>query len=160
MRVSDPHPEHVVQPEHDVHDGPLLLPEHRATAARYFEEAAMLRQGLLEEEPGNLAAQAALMRAFACQGRCAEAVRIAEGLRQKAPQNVEYLVQIAGCYGRCAATAQGPDRQAFTAKALAALREAVRRDYRDAVAVRTDPDLEALRQNAEFRDLVAKLEAR
>jgi serine/threonine protein kinase len=130
------------------------LPEHRAEAAGSFDDACKTWAGLLDDVPDDPLLVAASMRSLARCGRDAEAVTRANALRKKAPDSAEFLFQVACCFGRCAGRADDGLRQPYTAQGLAALRAAIKRGYRDAVVLRTEPDLAALRADPGFRDVL------
>jgi hypothetical protein len=96
------------------------------------------------------------MRSLAHCGQEADAVVYAQALRKRAPDNAEFLVQVACCYARSAGGADGLLRQQYATQALAALRDAVRHGYRDLVVLRTEPDLEAIRGEPAYRELADK----
>jgi serine/threonine-protein kinase len=129
-------------------------------AGRSFEQARQVRAALLRDMRGDLGERAAQARTLARCGRPDEAAAEAAKLRLLVSDNVELLVQLACCYARCAGSAEGAARRKYTAQALAALGEAVRRGYRDAVIFRTDPDLEPVRADPAFRELLGGGKAR
>ena len=94
------------------------------------------------------------MRNLARGGRDAEAVTRARALRKRMADIAEFLFQVACCYGRCAGGADGNLRQQYTTQGMEALREAVKRGYKDAVVLRTEPDLEALRADPAYQQVL------
>jgi serine/threonine-protein kinase len=131
-----------------------MLPEHRDKAAGLFADGCKVRATVTTDAPGNLAAQAAYLRSLAHCGRDAEAARQAESLLGLAVNNAEFLAQVACCYACCAGAADGAARQKYTTQALAALRDAVRHGYRAVEVLRTEPDLESIRTDPGYREIV------
>ncbi len=127
---------------------------NRDSARSHDEEALRLWGELLEIEPSNLAWQAAHARSLAHCGKEAEAIARAEALLKKNPRSTSLQMETARCYAICAAQAASPQaRQRYTARAIEALRAATVLGYKDWFALRTDPELAALRQQAEYQAL-------
>ncbi len=61
-----------------------------------------------------------------------------------------------------AAAVSGDDKQGeqYAARAVDLLRQAVAEGYKDVAHLRKDPDLDALRQRADFKKLLSELEAK
>jgi serine/threonine-protein kinase len=135
-------------------------PGQAEEAGRSFELARQVRAVLLRDVRGDLGEQVAQARTLARCGRLGEAAKEAGELRRQVSNNVELLVGLACCYARCAASSEGVPRQKYAGQALAALREATRLGYRDAVVLRTEPDLEAVRADPAFRELLDGAKAR
>jgi tetratricopeptide (TPR) repeat protein len=132
----------------------------RPEAARRYQEALQLRADLAELEPSNRVQRAAYLLALARCGKHAEAGRGALALRKEASDRPELLVQVARCYVACAGGVRGEEAEGYRAQALDALNAlAAVPGYRDAVALRTDPDLAPLRKESAFRALLSKLGA-
>jgi serine/threonine-protein kinase len=94
-------------------------------------------------------------------GRDAEAAGRAVALCKDAPRSASARFDAACCYAVCAGKAADTARQAeYRRKAVAALREAAGPGYKDVVALETDPDLDALRDDAGFKALLAELKKR
>jgi serine/threonine-protein kinase len=132
---------------------------NRTEADKQYQEALQLREELVQIEPNNLAWQAGHALALARCGKHAEAAAGAEKLRKQAPRSTDLLLQAARCYAVCAAL-DTPRKQEYTAKALEALRTATHEEYRDAVALETDPDLEGLRREPAYQAIVAAVKSR
>ncbi len=82
------------------------------------------------------------MRTLAHCGKDAEAAQKADDLSKLGPKNVALQIAAARCYAACAAAAgDGAAKQRYTDHAVRALRAAVAAGYKDAVALKTDPDL-------------------
>jgi serine/threonine-protein kinase len=134
-----------------------LLPERRGEAAGHYQEALRLREGLRKEEPHDLLVEAAYALELARCGRSAEAATGAEGLHRRALGDSEVLLLVAGSFARCAAGAKdSAAKQRYADQAIAALVDAVGQGYKDAVVLRTEPDLEAIRTEPGFRSLLAR----
>jgi hypothetical protein len=95
--------------------------------------------------------------------RCGEhrrAADLATRVGQQQPDEVSSLVDLACCYAVCSgavAPEEGGLRERYTGQALEALRRAVARGYRDLVNLETEPDLDAVRDQPAFKDLLAGL---
>ena len=132
-----------------------LLPDHRAEAAGHYQEALRLREGLRKEEPNDLLLEAAYALSLARCGHADRAAEEAADLNCRAIDDNEVLLLVAGCFARCAAAA--PDeaaRRRYAGQAVAALADAVGQGYKDAVVLRTEPDLEAVRAEPAYRALL------
>lgn len=132
-------------------------------ADKYFQESLKLRQGLSKLEPLNAFNQIDLALALAQCGQHVEASELVEKLRARAPHDPAILFFTASTYALCsAAAAKGPMKdsdfqQRYANSALDALTQATSQGYRDVVALENDPDLDAIRPERRFRDLVEKL---
>jgi hypothetical protein len=109
------------------------------------------------------------------QARCGlrrEAAQIAQELRQESPNNPSLLFQIACCYALCVPGAPGrssaPARAAgnpdemprdLGKDALDALRLAVGAGYKDVTAIEHDPDLDPIRDRADFQEFLEALKS-
>jgi serine/threonine-protein kinase len=131
----------------------------RPQAEEHYRASLKLRQELARIEPGNRTWRAAYLLALAHGGKQAEAEAGADALCKAAPGSAPLLLQAARCYAVRAA-ADPAHKEACAARALRALGGAAAAEYRDAVALETDPDLAALRQEPAFRDLLAKMRQR
>jgi tetratricopeptide (TPR) repeat protein len=155
----------------DISQLPLLAQTHerlgglavrqgnRAEAAKQYEPALQLRGELLRIGPNNLAWQINRALALARCGKHAEAIPEADKLRQRAARSPELLLQLARCYADCAAL-DTPQKRPCTAKALEAVQAATQKEYRDAIALETDPELELLRPEPAYKTLLATVKAR
>jgi tetratricopeptide (TPR) repeat protein len=129
----------------------LHLGERQAAAEQY-------RQALRSLEPVKGGQPGLYLLALARCGRTADAVALAEQLRQRAPHHTEMQFQIARAYSICAETAHDPaQRKDYTRLAVKALQDATAGEYRDVFVLDTDPDLEAIRQDPAYRQLVTRL---
>jgi tetratricopeptide (TPR) repeat protein len=103
-----------------------------------------------------------LMMSLARVGSHSEAVELAESVRAKLPKDPGALVDVANCYAVCSAVvpAAGADKEArerYVAKALEALGQALDAGYGDKVNLETEPDLDAIRDRAEFKALLDRV---
>jgi tetratricopeptide (TPR) repeat protein len=108
---------------------------------------------------------------LARRGRPADAAATAERLRQLKPQDAVTLYNVACCYALCVpAVAAGKPADALTdeekgtqaeyaRRALEALRAAADHGFRNVAKIESDPDLDALHQEAGYRALVGELKA-
>jgi hypothetical protein len=70
------------------------------------------------------------------------------------------LLDLARCYAACAA-ADAATKREYAEQALAALKAAVAdKDYKDAFALETDPDLAAVRAEPAFKALIDEVKGR
>jgi hypothetical protein len=104
-------------------------------------------------------AQKDLMVSLAHAGNHHEAVRLASAVEAKLPKDPGTLVDIANCYAIASTAALLPSRdrethERYVAKALESLKRAIEAGYGDKVNLETEPDLDALRDRAEFKALV------
>jgi tetratricopeptide (TPR) repeat protein len=132
--------------------GVLLALGKDAQARQDLERELRLRESLGVD-------QATLMLALARCGRHAEACRLGDQLRVRAPRWTATLFQLARGYARCAAWVEGPARRRYTARALEALRAATAGGYSDLFVLETDPDLKPLRSEPAYRRLLGALGA-
>ncbi len=131
----------------------------RGEAEKQYRTALELRDELMQIEPKNLAWQASHALALARCGKHEQAATEAEKLRKAAQRSTELLLQAARCFAVCASVDTPAEKQ-YLAKALDALAEAVKENYRDATALETDPELEVLRAEAPYQALLAAVKKR
>jgi tetratricopeptide (TPR) repeat protein len=127
-------------------------------ADRDAREALRLREELAQTEPNNLTWRAAYLLALARAGKQPEASRGATELAARAA-GPSLLLDAARCHALCAAT-DTAQKQRHTDRALRALQAAADQGYADAIVLRTDPDLESLRNEPAFRALLDRLAAK
>jgi serine/threonine-protein kinase len=130
-----------------------------AEAEKHFGEALKLETALLNVEPANVSRQAARVLALAHAGKTAEAAAEAAKVQARVGKSPELLLQVARCYATCAA-ADAPNRAEHVKRALAALRAATEKDYKDPVWLETDPDLAPVRGEPGFKAVVARVKGR
>jgi tetratricopeptide (TPR) repeat protein len=137
-------------------------------ARKHYEDCLSVRQKLADSDPRNVHKQIDLMVALARCGKHAQAAEVAEKLDSTA-QDPSVLFQIACGYALCIPALEqenGPgsvsdeDRarqEDYAARAVAAVREAVEKGYRDRIALERDPDLEPLQSRADFQAIIATM---
>ncbi|HEY7309804.1 MAG TPA: serine/threonine-protein kinase [Gemmataceae bacterium] len=136
----------------------LGLVEKDAAAARtHFQAALPLREQLRKLDGQNVFYQADLACTLAHCGRTNDAARLADTLRKQIEDNPTLLLQIADCYAQCAAAAPAADRPAYVEKALQVLRTAVTKDFKDTRLLKTDPDLEPIRRQPAYQEIVSRV---
>ncbi len=119
-----------------------------------------MRAQLLHDDPRNIQRAVELMLVKARLGETDEAARIASHVIEFAPHHPGKLFSVARAYAICAGQAgavASAQRHAFIDRGLGALRQAVASGFKDVTAAKTCPDLQALRDRSEYRDLVAEL---
>jgi len=88
-----------------------------------------------------------------------DAAKGAASVQPQVGQSTPLLLQMARSFALCVAGDTAQKRQ-YTDQALEALRAATREDYKDAVALQTDPDLASIRQEAAFQSVIDKVKSR
>src|SRR5262249_1045635 len=127
-----------------------------SASAKHFQEALRLRTELLQIEPNNLARQAAYVLALAHAGKHADAAAGVAKVQPQVTRSTPLLLPAARCWAVCAAGEKTTNRP-YAEKAMEALQAATGEEYQDAVALETDPDLEALRSEAAFQAKIARV---
>jgi len=137
-------------------------------ADEHYRKCLQLRQVLENEDPENAHKQIDLTVILARCGQHALAAERAENLRKRSPQDPGMLFQSACTYALCAeAVARSHDgqgasglKQRYVALALETLGRSIDCGYRDVVALRTDPDLDPIRAEPLFQDMLKTLDRR
>lgn len=142
-----------------------------AAADQHYRKCLELRQALAKEDPDNIHLQVDLMVILARCGRHTEAASQADKLRDRTPKDPAMLFLSACTYALSAeAAAQSRHRktgdrqgageleQRYIGLALDALARAIDCDWRDAVALRTDPDLDPIRSQPRFQEMLKRLD--
>ncbi len=131
-------------------------------AAEHYTKALELRRELVEEDPNNVAERSGLVLALGRCGEYRQAAQIADSLLED-PQDAHVLYVLATGYAVCAeAVAQVEDDvpekaellERYTAAAIDTLRSAIDQGYQAPAELRLDPDLDGIRDRAEFRELL------
>jgi tetratricopeptide (TPR) repeat protein len=128
-------------------------------AARHEQQALGLRADLVQLDRENVTRQVAYTVALARSGKFADADRQAVKLQPQVKHSSELLLQLARAWAQCA-NQNEKNRSQYSAKALAALREAIRDDFQDFVVLQTDFDLKVLSEDADFQNILAQVKAR
>ena len=126
-----------------------------AESRRLLESCLKARQRFAGESD-NINRKIELMLTKARLGACEEASRIADHVAEFAPRHPGKLFAAARALALCAGS-RDPQASAFAEKGLATLRQAAANGFKDAYAVKTSPDLTALRGLSGYSDLVAQL---
>jgi hypothetical protein len=97
--------------------------------------------------------------------RCGQHERvgaIAQKLRAGKSQDRELLVEVACCYALCAGAAADDAelKRRYTHEALATLGQAIAQGFQDRLCLETEPDLDPIRGEPGFKELVAKVNPR
>jgi serine/threonine-protein kinase len=128
-------------------------------AQAYFQESLKIQDALASNDPANDLKKMDLMLVLPHCGKHEQGAALAEKLRTGKEKDREVLLNISRCYTQCAA-AVGSDsvlRHQYEQKGLAALRAAIDQGYKDIFALEHDPELEALQDHPEYKQLLAKL---
>jgi tetratricopeptide (TPR) repeat protein len=136
----------------------LALAGKAEDAKKAFQEALRVHEELSKNDTAKSPPRWELANALASVGKVKEATTLADRYLQKDAANPERLRQCAFIYAICAAKEpEGSElRQSYVQRSLQALIKGTE-DYRDVVALETDPDLLVLRGNPEFINLLARL---
>ncbi|HUG93071.1 MAG TPA: protein kinase [Planctomycetaceae bacterium] len=129
-------------------------------ARRHFARCAEVRRALAGKDPDDRTLQADLMLALARTGDHAEAARLARDLEQHAATDASLLYFVAGGYALASQTASADEALAgqYATTAIAALKQAIEHGYRGLPLIRMDPDLDPIRDQPGFQQVVAGLE--
>jgi tetratricopeptide (TPR) repeat protein len=136
-----------------------------ATAGPIYAQCLELREELLAADPNDPNKQISVILARARCGLHRQAATLADQLRAKADDNAGTLFYVACGYALCAGTVSTSENEddrslegTYVDSALEALKQAVTLGYHDVVALQSDPDLDPLRTNDDFQQLVAEIE--
>jgi eukaryotic-like serine/threonine-protein kinase len=137
------------------------LPADAATALRvtanwHYLNCLRLRQDLARTDPTDTRAQIDVMLVQARLGRPEEAEKIAVGLLAQAGKDRRVLFQTA-CGLVIAGGGTGPAADRCRARAFQVLGALIDQGWKDRVTLETDPDLDAIRGDPQFADLVARI---
>jgi hypothetical protein len=99
--------------------------------------------------------------------KLAAAAELAAKMKERAGDKAEQLYDAACGYALCAGAAKqakspaagAPGSEKLTEEALALLKQAVAKGFKNAAHMKQDKDLDALRARVDFQELLAKLEA-
>jgi tetratricopeptide (TPR) repeat protein len=127
--------------------------DRHAEALADFERLLPLAKGPEQDE-------AALLRAAALArlGRYHEAADEAERIAPSIGGNAMRLYDVARVVALCAASTDKAASDAAAGRAIDLIRQAAEAGYSDLENIKTDPDLNALRELPEFKQLIAALE--
>jgi serine/threonine-protein kinase len=131
----------------------------KARAAEKYGESLKIREARAKGRD-DATLQTELMWTLAHCGDHARAADIAKRLREQELEDRSRLINVACCYSLCSA-AVAPDevrlREDYTKQSLDALRQAVQHGYRDVINIETEPDLDPVRDQPAFKELLAGL---
>ena len=136
-----------------------MLLKNEAEARGHYKVAMQLRKELWEIEGTNLWRQIGYVLAMARTGERANSVRLANTIGPRMVKSPELMLMVARCYA-IFATDGSMDRKKYIEQSINALKVATGDDFKDAVVLEKDPEFSALREEPEFRDLIAKIKAR
>jgi hypothetical protein len=133
-----------------------------ATAERSNQACLDIRQKLAAKDPNNVRRQMELLLILPRCGQHAGAAERAARLEGGPNVDRELLVEVAQCYAQCAAAAElkAEDsrlRQEYLDRAVAAIRQALAKGFKDAVMLETEPDLDPLRSHPGFQAVLVQL---
>ncbi len=134
------------------------LLNNTAEAKQHNLEAMKLRKELWQIEPSNLSRQIGFVVTMARAGDQANAARLATTIRPRMVQSPELMLQVARCFAICSAGAA--ERDKYVGEAHSALVAGTEGDFKDAFAIQTDPDFMAIRDEAGFKEQIARIKAR
>jgi serine/threonine protein kinase len=131
-------------------------------AESFFKDCLRIREELAAKDPTNYRRKINLMLVLPHCGKHVDAAQLAESLRDGREKNRDFLFDAAKCYAQCA-SASSKDavlRPRYQQAALAALEACVAQGYKDSLTLETSPDLDPLRQTAEFKRLLQDVKSR
>ncbi|HMF08638.1 MAG TPA: hypothetical protein VKJ00_05840 [Thermoanaerobaculia bacterium] len=134
-----------------------------ASSRRLLESILPARERFFRSDTRNINREVELMLTKARLGDRAEASRIASHVLETAPRHPGKVFAVARALALCAESARrarDPQESAFAEKAIAALRQAAASGFKDNYAVKTSPDLAAVRGLSGYPELVAELSRR
>lgn len=135
---------------------PAAGPGLRLASTSFFSACAQARTALAKADPRDTRGQIDVMIALGRLGRAAEVEKIAGDLLKQAGTNRRVLFQTA-CGLALASGGTGPAADRCRARAFEVLGPLVERGWKDRVGLETDPDLEPVRTDKRFADLLARL---
>lgn len=141
-------------------NGILAYETKSPTVENYLKECLAIREKQAAEDPKNERRQLDLMLVLPRVGEHEKAAEIAGRFDdRKDMSDPEILFETARCYAGCAAV-PGIDkslRTSYAQKAIKAISASIGAGYRDWVALETEPDLDPIRGESEFRNLLEGL---
>ncbi len=140
--------------------GTVLEALNQDEAKNRFAKCVEIRERLAEQDP-NLKNETMLMVAYARNGNPEKALEIADRLNQNDQLEGKMRIDIARAYVQAARFVDGEDeKNLLTQKSLAAIQQAIVGGYSDWFELQNEPDLKPLRDEAEFKEIVEKLQSR
>ena len=144
------------------------LGDHAAASDQFQTSLALWEVLAREEDPEMLQVHGELALGLARAGRHGEAVAKADQLEKLSPEYPRNLYNVACCYALCAGavaqqSAGAPDeaatplRDQYVERAVQSLRKAISLGLEHLNFLKIDPDLDALRSEPAFRELIDSL---
>jgi len=149
----------------DYHLGTLYEELHNEKAAQeHLNVCAKTREALLQSDPKNAQRKVELMLVYARLAKHREAAKLAQELIDFAPNHPGKLFAAACGLALCSShsvsqsqsnSAEDQElRRGYADKALATLRQAIARGYKDIQSLQTNPDLDALRSSNGYNQIL------
>jgi tetratricopeptide (TPR) repeat protein len=128
----------------------------RQAATAYYEECLSVRRDLAKADPRDTRGQINVMVALAPLGKAADVETIAAALRKQAGTDRRILFQTA-CGLAVASSGPGSEAGRCREQAFDVLNKLVDQGWKDRVALQTDPDLDAVRGDKRFAELLRRV---
>jgi serine/threonine protein kinase/tetratricopeptide (TPR) repeat protein len=137
----------------------ILLHRHEVDEAnKRYQEALNIREDMLKIEPNNQVWKAAYALALARVGKITDATKVAEELCVHCPNSAVILLEVARAYASCAKSETDEQKkQQLIEKSNKALQSVIATGWKDARLIESDPDLEAIRNDMGFREVMEKI---
>jgi len=128
-----------------------------APRPHHYAECLRLREELAKIDTKDTQGQVELLLAQARMGETANADRTAKGLLRQAGTDPQVLFQTA-CGLSILGNGSGDPAKQWLDQAFEVLGKLVERGWKDRIALETDPDLDAVRRDKRFGELLTRLE--
>lgn len=135
-----------------------LYAKNLGESAKHFQAALKLQEDMLQVDPEGRS-RAAYMLTLARCGEHDKAVLQAERrLKTLEPDHHEGRFPIACCYALCAAAVKDAKlKERYITRAIELLHEGITPTFKDATGIETDPDLQPIKSDPRFQQLVASV---
>jgi eukaryotic-like serine/threonine-protein kinase len=132
------------------------LQNDTAVAERWNRMSLDLRKKLADDDPKSERRQIELLLVQSRTSAHKSVADMATKILQKPNLDREVLVELAQCYSQAAASVSDDSalRQIYINQALDMLKRAFKQGYKDFVVLETEPDLQAIRDLPEFKQLI------
>jgi hypothetical protein len=124
----------------------------------HLAKCLAIRESLASIDPTDTQGQVELMLILARVGRIQDAEKIADGLLRKGAKERQILFQTA-CGFAIAGTWPGEGAGRYRDRAFEILNSLTKAGWNDRFGLETDPDLEGVRGDKQFAEMVKKLES-